>query len=236
MRKRSRHRVILRVISYSRLEQGHNDDRHDPVSTLPGCWRNSRLTGHRVAPVGEHAGRSWSELGLLLELLQMFINTFVVGGSLWYRVRHRLRGAGQAPQRLPVSRLRHLAGNCRCGGPQAALERRRLAVQTLTSVVATLILARRQVRRRMDTVQSLRITGSKSQVSDVDTELDAHIEQFSTRSFSKVASSRSWPPTRSAQGPRGRVAPVQCPGRDRGERRRTSRDPRAADHHRRRRR
>src|SRR5215213_7100759 len=66
--------------------------------------------------------------------------------------------------------------------PQWLLERRRRAEAALTSVVATCYLLGVSTRRMDKLVQSLGITGlSKSQVSVMAADLDAHVEDFRTR-------------------------------------------------------
>jgi putative transposase len=67
------------------------------------------------------------------------------------------------------------------------LERRKRAEQALTSVVATCYLLGVSTRRMDKLVQSLGITTlSKSQVSQMAKELDAHVEQFRTRSLAEA--------------------------------------------------
>lgn len=66
--------------------------------------------------------------------------------------------------------------------PEWLLQRRRRAEAALTSVVATCYLLGVSTRRMDRLVQSLGITGlSKSQVSDMAKDLDAHVEDFGTR-------------------------------------------------------
>jgi transposase-like protein len=66
--------------------------------------------------------------------------------------------------------------------PEWLLERRRRAEAALTSVVATCYLLGVSTRRMDKLVQSLGITGlSKSQVSVMAADLDAHVEDFRTR-------------------------------------------------------
>ena len=66
--------------------------------------------------------------------------------------------------------------------PDWLLERRRRAEAALTSVVATCYLLGVSTRRMDKLVQSLGITTlSKSQVSEMAKELDAHVEEFRTR-------------------------------------------------------
>jgi putative transposase len=66
--------------------------------------------------------------------------------------------------------------------PEWLLERRKRAERALTSVVATCYLLGVSTRRMDKLVQSLGITSlSKSQVSEMATELDAHVEEFRTR-------------------------------------------------------
>jgi transposase-like protein len=69
--------------------------------------------------------------------------------------------------------------------PDWLLERRKRAERALTSVVATCYLLGVSTRRMDKLAQSLGITGlSKSQVSVMARELDAHVEEFRTRPLS----------------------------------------------------
>jgi putative transposase len=71
--------------------------------------------------------------------------------------------------------------------PDWLRERRRRAERALTSVVATCYLLGVSTRRMDKLVQSLGITTlSKSQVSVMAKELDAHVEQFRTRSLAEA--------------------------------------------------
>src|ERR671912_2845029 len=71
--------------------------------------------------------------------------------------------------------------------PEWLLERRTRAERALTSVVATCYLLGVSTRRMDKLVQSLGITSlSKSQVSEMARELDAHVEQFRTRSLAEA--------------------------------------------------
>ena len=66
--------------------------------------------------------------------------------------------------------------------PDWLLERRKRAERALTSVVATCYLLGVSTRRMAKLVASLGITTlSKSQVSEMAKELDAHVEEFRTR-------------------------------------------------------
>jgi putative transposase len=66
--------------------------------------------------------------------------------------------------------------------PDWLLERRKRAERALTSVVATCYLLGVSTRRMDKLVQSLGITSlSKSQVSEMAKDLDAHVEEFRTR-------------------------------------------------------
>ena len=66
--------------------------------------------------------------------------------------------------------------------PEWLLERRKRAERALTSVVATCYLLGVSTRRMDKLVQSLGITSlSKSQVSEMARDLDAHVEEFRTR-------------------------------------------------------
>jgi len=70
--------------------------------------------------------------------------------------------------------------------PEWLLERRKRAERALTSVVATCYLLGVSTRRMDKLVASLGITSlSKSQVSEMAKELDAHVEEFRTRSLAE---------------------------------------------------
>ena len=71
--------------------------------------------------------------------------------------------------------------------PEWLLERRKRAERALTSVVATCYLLGVSTRRMDKLVASLGITSlSKSQVSQMAKELDAHVEEFRTRSLAEA--------------------------------------------------
>ena len=71
--------------------------------------------------------------------------------------------------------------------PEWLLERRKRAERALTSVVATCYLLGVSTRRMDKLVQSLGITTlSKSQVSEMAKDLDAHVEDFRTRSLTEA--------------------------------------------------
>jgi len=71
--------------------------------------------------------------------------------------------------------------------PEWLLERRKRAERALTSVVATCYLLGVSTRRMDKLVQSLGITSlSKSQVSDMAKDLDAHVAEFRTRSLAEA--------------------------------------------------
>ena len=71
--------------------------------------------------------------------------------------------------------------------PEWLLERRKRAERALTSVVATCYLLGVSTRRMDRLVASLGITSlSKSQVSEMAKELDAHVEEFRTRSLAEA--------------------------------------------------
>ena len=68
--------------------------------------------------------------------------------------------------------------------PEWLLERRKRAERALTSVIATCYVLGVSTRRMDKLVQSLGITGlSKSQVSVMARDLDAHVEEFRTRTL-----------------------------------------------------
>ncbi len=130
---------------------------------------------------------------LLRELLQAFVNTLMsaeadaVRGAAYgqsspervnrrngYRAREFDTRAGTLELQIPKLRQGTYF-------PEWLLERRKRAERALTSVVATCYLLGVSTRRMDKLVQSLGITSlSKSQVSDMARELDAHVEQFRT--------------------------------------------------------
>ncbi len=131
---------------------------------------------------------------LLRELLQAFVNTLMLAeadavcGAAYgqsspervnrrngYRAREFDTRAGTLELQIPKLRQGTYF-------PEWLLERRKRAERALTSVVATCYLLGVSTRRMDKLVQSLGITSlSKSQVSDMARELDAHVEQFRTR-------------------------------------------------------
>ena len=133
---------------------------------------------------------------LLRELLQSFINTLLsaeadavcgaaYGTSSPERVnrrngyRHRDFDTRAGTLDVAVPKLREGTYF-----PEWLLERRKRAERALTSVVATCYLLGVSTRRMDKLVQSLGITTlSKSQVSEMAKELDAHVEEFRTRSL-----------------------------------------------------
>ena len=133
---------------------------------------------------------------LLRELLQTFINTLLsaeadaVCGADYgmaspdrtnrrngYRHRDFDTRAGTLDVAIPKLREGSYF-------PEWLLERRKRAERALTSVVATCYLLGVSTRRMDKLVQSLGITGlSKSQVSVMARDLDAHVEEFRTRTL-----------------------------------------------------
>jgi putative transposase len=136
---------------------------------------------------------------LLRELLQSFINTLMsaeadaVCGAEYgmpspertnrrngYRHRDFDTRAGTLDVAIPKLRQGSYF-------PEWLLERRKRAERALTSVVATCYLLGVSTRRMDKLVHSLGITTlSKSQVSQMASELDAHVEQFRTRSLGEA--------------------------------------------------
>src|SRR5215218_8497763 len=124
---------------------------------------------------------------LLRELLQAFVNTLmsadaVCGQSSPERVNRR-NGYGAREFDTRAGTLELQIPKLRQGTyfPEWLLERRKRAEWALTSVVATCYLLGVSTRRMDKLVQSPGITSlSKSQVSDMARELDAHVEQFRT--------------------------------------------------------
>ena len=136
---------------------------------------------------------------LLRELLQTFINTLLSAEA------DAVCGAeygATSPERVNRRNgYRHRDFDTRAGSidvavpklrqgsyfPEWLLERRKRAERALTSVVATCYLLGVSTRRMDKLVQSLGITTlSKSQVSEMARELDAHVEQFRTRSLAEA--------------------------------------------------
>jgi len=133
---------------------------------------------------------------LLRELLQTFINTLLsaeadaVCGAEYGTVtpervnrrngyRHRDFDTRAGTLDVAIPKLRQGSYF-----PEWLLERRKRAERALTSVVATCYLLGVSTRRMDKLVQSLGITTlSKSQVSEMAKELDAHVEEFRTRSL-----------------------------------------------------
>lgn len=133
---------------------------------------------------------------LLRALLQTFINTLLsaeadavcgaaYGTSSPERVnrrngyRHREFDTRAGTLDVAVPKLREGSYF-----PEWLLERRKRAERALTSVVATCYLLGVSTRRMDKLVQSLGITTlSKSQVSEMAKDLDAHVEEFRTRSL-----------------------------------------------------
>ena len=113
--------------------------------------------------------------------------------------------------------------------PDWLLERRRRAERALTTVVATCYLLGVSTRRMEKLVETLGITRlSKSQVSVMAKELDAHVEdvphpaRWTPAPYTFVAADAL-----DDEGPRGRPGGQRPrPGRDRGQRRRAPGDPR----------
>src|SRR5919106_452998 len=136
---------------------------------------------------------------LLRELLQTFINTLLsaeadgVCGAEYGAVSaegvNRRNGYRHRDLDTRAGTLDVAVPKLRTGSyfPEWLLERRTRAEKALTSVVATCYLLGVSTRRMNKLVQSLGITGlSKSQVSIMSKELDAHVEQFRTRSLAEA--------------------------------------------------
>jgi transposase-like protein len=162
---------------------------------------------------------------LLRELLGTFINTLlsaeadVVCGAEYGKVtpervnrrngyRHRDFDTRAGTLDIAIPKLRQGSYF-----PEWLLERRKRAERALTSVVATCYLLGVSTRRMDKLVASLGITSlSKSQVSEMAKELDAHVEEFRTRSlaeagpFTFVAADALVLKVREG----GRVVPVHC--------------------------
>ena len=135
---------------------------------------------------------------LLRELLQTFINVLLsaeadaVCGAEYGTVSpdrvNRRNGYRQREFDTRAGTFDVAIPKLRTGSyfPEWLLERRKRAERALTSVVATCYLLGVSTRRMDRLVQSLGITTlSKSQVSEMATELDAHVEQFRTRSLAE---------------------------------------------------
>jgi transposase-like protein len=131
---------------------------------------------------------------LLRELLTTFVNTLMsaevdaVCGAAYGTVsperRNRRNGYRAREFDTRAGTLDLAVPKLRQGTyfPEWLLERRKRAERALTSVVATCYLLGVSTRRMDKLVQSLGITTlSKSQVSEMAKELDAHVEEFRTR-------------------------------------------------------
>src|ERR687892_2039996 len=131
---------------------------------------------------------------LLRELLGTFINTFLsaeadaVCGAEYGTVTpervNRRNGYRRRDFDTRAGTLDLAVPKLRTGSyfPEWLLERRKRAERALTSVVATCYLLGVSTRRMDKLVASLGITSlSKSQVSEMAKELDAHVEEFRTR-------------------------------------------------------
>ena len=136
---------------------------------------------------------------LLRELLTTFVNTLmsaeadaVCGAGYGQSSPERVnRRNGYRPREFDTraGTLDLAIPKLRAGSyfPDWLLERRRRAERALTSVVATCYLLGVSTRRMDKLVQSLGISGlSKSQVSEMAKDLDAHVEQFRTRSLAEA--------------------------------------------------
>lgn len=136
---------------------------------------------------------------LLRELLQTFINTLLSAEA--DAVCGAEYGATSPARTNRRNGYRHRDFDTRAGSidvaipklrqgsyfPEWLLERRKRAERALTSVVATCYLLGVSTRRMDKLVQSLGITAlSKSQVSEMAKDLDAHVEEFRTRSLSEA--------------------------------------------------
>jgi transposase-like protein len=135
---------------------------------------------------------------LLRELLQTFINVLLsaeadavcgaeYGVASPDRVNRR-NGYRQRDFDTRAGTLDVAIPKLRTGSyfPEWLLQRRKRAERALTSVVATCYLLGVSTRRMDKLVQSLGITTlSKSQVSEMAKELDAHVEEFRTRSLAE---------------------------------------------------
>src|SRR5579875_2999842 len=131
---------------------------------------------------------------LLRELMQMFVNVLLSGqadtvcgadyGTRTDERTNRRNGYRHRDLDTRVGTLDVAIPKLREGTyfPDWLLERRKRAEAALTSVVATCYLLGVSTRRMDKLVQTLGITGlSKSQVSVMAQELDAHVEEFRTR-------------------------------------------------------
>jgi transposase-like protein len=131
---------------------------------------------------------------LLRELLGMFINTLLSAeadavcgaeyGAVTPERTNRRNGYRHRDFDTRAGTLDVAIPKLRTGSyfPEWLLERRKRAERALTSVVATCYLLGVSTRRMDKLVASLGITSlSKSQVSQMAKELDAHVEEFRTR-------------------------------------------------------
>ena len=136
---------------------------------------------------------------LLRELLTVFVNTLMsaeadaVCGAAYGQASpertNRRNGYRHRDFDTRAGTLDVAVPKLRTGSyfPEWLLERRKRAERALTSVVATCYLLGVSTRRMDKLVTSLGITTlSKSQVSEMAKELDAHVEEFRTRRLEDV--------------------------------------------------
>ena len=153
--------------------------------TVPPSIDPSRLLEEQLAQASPD---------LLRELLQTFINTLLSAeadavcgaeyGTITPERTNRRNGYRHRDFDTRAGTLDVAIPKLRTGSyfPEWLLERRKRAERALTSVVATCYLLGVSTRRMDKLVQSLGITTlSKSQVSEMAKELDAHVEEFRTR-------------------------------------------------------
>jgi putative transposase len=160
--------------------------------------------------IAEHLERA--EPDLLRSLLKTFVGALmsaeadaICGAAYGVRSEERVNSRNGYRAREWDTRTGTLAVDIpklRTGSyvPDWLLERRRRAERALTTVVATCYLLGVSTRRMEKLVETLGITRlSKSQVSVMARELDAHVEEFRTRPLDPehggAAHTRSWPPT-----------------------------------------
>ena len=150
-----------------------------------------------AAVLHEHLAQASPDL--MRELLSTFIDALLfadadaVCGAGWGRVSdqrvNRRNGYRHRDLDTRVGTIDVAVPKLRTGSyfPEWLLTRRRRAEQALTSVVATCYLLGVSTRRMDKLVQSLGITSlSRSQVSEMAKDLDAQVEAFRTRPWSKV--------------------------------------------------
>ena len=195
LQRRRGHRVILRVISHNRLEEGHHDDR---CTQYRPCPRSCTSSWPRRSP------------DLMRELLDHVHQRAAVGAGR-HRVRRRLRRT--QPRSGSTAATATGTATWTPGSAPWTWRSRSCAGVVLPGLAAGAPPAGRAGADhrwwRPATCSGSRPGGwtswcspwaspacRKSQVSEMAKDLDEHVEQFRTRRLRTPARTRSWPPTR----------------------------------------